>query len=45
MDQWYELIQIVSGVQFFYEDDVVIWQFDSSRKYSVQSLYVVINLP
>jgi hypothetical protein len=43
MDQWYELIQIASGIQFSDEEDAVIWQFDSSGKYSVQSLYAVIN--
>jgi hypothetical protein len=43
MEQWYELIQIVSGVRFSDEDDAVRWQFESSGKYSVQSLYAVIN--
>jgi hypothetical protein len=40
---WYELIQIASDIQFGDEEDAIIWQFHSSGKYSVKSLYVVIN--
>jgi hypothetical protein len=42
-DQWMELCQIASSLQFSEEDDSIIWQFSSSSKYSVQSLYSVIN--
>jgi hypothetical protein len=36
-------LQIVDSVQFSEEDDAIIWQFSSSGKYSVQSLYAIIN--
>jgi hypothetical protein len=40
---WYELLQIASDLHFSNEEDAIIWQFHSSGKYSVQSLYVMIN--
>jgi hypothetical protein len=43
MNQWHELVQIASNVQFNDEDDSIIWKFNSSGKYSVQSLYAIIN--
>jgi hypothetical protein len=43
MNQWYELKQIASRVQFAEEEDSIIWKFNSSGKYFVQSLYAVIN--
>jgi hypothetical protein len=39
MQQWDELKQIASSVSFVEENDSIIWQC----KYSVQSLYAVIN--
>jgi hypothetical protein len=43
MMQWYELLQIASSINLTDETDAFIWQFQSSGKYSIQSLYVVIN--
>jgi hypothetical protein len=43
MQLWYELVQITNDIQFTDESDVIIWQFNSSRRYSVQSLYAVVN--
>jgi hypothetical protein len=40
---WLELIQIVSVVEFTDDEDSIIWQYESSGKFSVQSLYAVIN--
>jgi hypothetical protein len=41
--QWYELLQIASDIHFTDESDAIIWHFNSSDRYSVQSLYVVVN--
>jgi hypothetical protein len=38
MDQWLELLQITDSVCFSEELDTLIWKFNSSGKYSVQSL-------
>jgi hypothetical protein len=43
--QWYELKQIASSIQFLQEEDTIIWQYNSSSKCSVQSLYVVVDTP
>jgi hypothetical protein len=43
MQLWYELVQIAGDIQFIDESDAIIWQFNSSGRYSVQSLYVVVN--
>jgi hypothetical protein len=43
MNLWYEIMQIASGIVFSEEEDVIIWQFSSSGRYSIQSLYAVIN--
>jgi hypothetical protein len=43
MNLWYEIMQIASGIVFSEEEDAIICQFNSSVKYSVQSLYAVIN--
>jgi hypothetical protein len=40
---WYELLQIASDIHFSDEEDAIVWQFYSSGKYSMQSLYAVIN--
>lgn len=40
MNQWEEIWQIASNIQFSDEEDDIIWQFNSS---GVQSLYAVIN--
>jgi hypothetical protein len=43
MGFWFEVVQIASELQFSEEEDAIIWQFASSGKYSVQTLYAIIN--
>jgi hypothetical protein len=43
MSQWLEVVQIASSLQYSEEEDTMIWKFNSSGKFSVQSLYTVIN--
>jgi hypothetical protein len=43
MQQWLELRQIVEEVHFEEESDCIVWQYNFSGKYSVQTLYAVIN--
>jgi hypothetical protein len=44
MKLWEEVKQIASSIQLKDEADSIIWQFNSSGKYSVQLLYVVLNV-
>jgi hypothetical protein len=43
MEQWLEVLQIASCLQFNDEGDALIWQYNSTGKYSVQSLYAIVN--
>jgi hypothetical protein len=43
MNQWLELLQIASNICLNDEDDAIIWQYNSSGRYSIQSLYAIIN--
>jgi hypothetical protein len=43
MNVWLELKQIVSLVELVEEEDSIIWQYNSSGRYSVQSLYAIVN--
>jgi hypothetical protein len=43
MDKWHELLQIASSIQLIEEEDALMWQFSSSWRYYVESLYAVIN--
>jgi hypothetical protein len=43
MNQWLEVVQIAYSLDFIEEEDVIIWQFNSLGKYSIQSLYAVVN--
>jgi hypothetical protein len=43
MDQWHELLGIASSISLGDEDDTIIWQYNSSGVYSVQSLYAIVN--
>jgi hypothetical protein len=38
-----EVVQIASGIQFSEDEDAIFWQYTSSGKYSVQSLYAIVN--
>jgi hypothetical protein len=41
--QWYERKQIVEEMHFVDEEDSIVWQYSSSGKYYVQTLYAIIN--
>jgi hypothetical protein len=43
MGQWYELIQIVQNIQLSKDEGAIIWQYNSTCWYSVQSLYAIVN--
>jgi hypothetical protein len=43
MEQWHEIMQIASTIQFFEEKDTIIWQYQSLGKYFVQTLYAIVN--
>jgi hypothetical protein len=43
LNLWYELQEIARSIRYSEEPDAIIWKFNSSGKYSVRSLYVVIN--
>jgi hypothetical protein len=36
-------VQIVESLHFPNERDAIIWQYNSTGKYSVQSLYAILN--
>jgi hypothetical protein len=42
-NQWQEVVQIATGLHFEDEEDIMIWQFTSFGRFSVQYLYAVIN--
>jgi hypothetical protein len=39
MDQWLELLQIASSIHLIDDEDVIIWQYKSSTRFSIQPLY------
>jgi len=43
MNLWWELVNLMSEVTLSEEEDQIIWAYSSSGKYSVQSLYAVVN--
>lgn len=43
MNLWWELCNLVESTSLSYEEDHILWNFTLTCKYSVQSLYVVIN--
>jgi hypothetical protein len=43
MDLWLELIQIVESIRFSDEPNALIWKYNLSGRYLVQSLYRIIN--
>jgi len=43
MNLWWELVDVMSEVTLSEEEDLMIWTYNSSGKYSVQSLYAVVN--
>jgi hypothetical protein len=43
MNQWHEPLEIASSISLGDEDDAIIWQYNSSGVYSLQSLYAIVN--
>jgi hypothetical protein len=43
MGQWYELLEIASSIRLGEEEDAIIWLYNSSGVYSVQSMYAIMN--
>ena len=43
MNLWLELCSLLESVSLSEEEDQILWHYTSSGKYSVQSLYAVIN--
>lgn len=43
MNMWFDLLSIAESVNLNSEEDQIIWSFSSNGRYSVQSLYGVIN--
>ena len=42
MNLWYELVNLMDSITFSEQEDQIIWNY-TSGKYTVQSLYAVIN--
>lgn len=43
MALWDKICNIAESISFSSEEDAIIWSFNSSGNYFVQSLYVVVN--
>jgi hypothetical protein len=43
MNLWFDLVSVTEEVSLSTETDQIIWSFSSTGKFSVQSLYAVIN--
>jgi hypothetical protein len=43
LELWDEVCQIASTISFTEEEDSMVWQFSSNGRYSVQSLYKIVN--
>jgi hypothetical protein len=43
MLQWEELLQICNNIQFTEDRDAIIWQFEYSGRYYMQSLYAIVS--
>jgi hypothetical protein len=43
MNQWLEVVQIAESLNFSNTKDAIIWQYNSTEKYYVQTLYAVMN--
>jgi hypothetical protein len=43
MNMWWELSSLVEGISLSDEEDQIMWNFTSTGKYAVQSLYATIN--
>jgi hypothetical protein len=43
MNQWLEIVQVASCLHYSEDDDAMVWQYDSSEKFSVQSLYAIVS--
>jgi hypothetical protein len=43
MNLWYEHQEIAGSIIFKEEPDSIVWKFNSSGRYSVKSLYAIVN--
>jgi hypothetical protein len=43
MNLWYELQEIDGSITFKEEPDSIVWKFNSFGRYSVKSLYAIVN--
>jgi hypothetical protein len=43
LNLWYKLQEIASSIKFSEEPDSIVWKFNSNGRYSVKSLYAVVN--
>lgn len=43
MNLWYELHNLMDSISLTEEEDNILWNYTSTGKYSVQSLYAVVN--
>ena len=43
MSRWIELVEIFSSVQLNQDGDALVWAYESSKIYSTQSLYAIVN--
>jgi hypothetical protein len=43
MGMWHELVAIAESLSIQEEEDQIIWSYESSGIYTVQSLYAVIS--
>jgi hypothetical protein len=43
MNMWFDLLSIVENLNLQDENYQIIWSFSSNGKYSIQSLYAVLN--
>ena len=40
---WFDLVSITKSIKISDEDDALIWNLESNGKYSVRSMYVMVN--
>jgi hypothetical protein len=43
LELWEEVCQIASTIKYSDEEDSMVWKFSSNDRFSVQSLYKVVN--
>jgi len=43
MQEWMNLVAIVESITYTDDRDAIIWSFDNSSKFSVQSMYNTVS--